>query len=107
MAKPPSNTLRRCLVTRESRDASRLVRFVVDPQGQVRPDVEQRLPGRGMWLSAERDVVNRAVAKNLFARAARAQVRAGPDLAFEVERLLARRALDSLELARRAGQVTT
>jgi len=106
MAKPAKSTQRRCLVTRESRDPGRLVRFVVDPEGIVRPDIEQRLPGRGMWLSAERDVVDRAVAKNLFAKAARAQVRARPDLAAEVERLLARRALDTLGLARRAGQLT-
>jgi hypothetical protein len=103
MAATAESMERRCLVTRESRDPSRLVRFVVDPEGRVRPDLEQRLPGRGMWLSAERDVVDKAVGKNLFAKAARAQVRAEPDLASEVERLLARRALDTLGLARRAG----
>ena len=69
------------------------------------PDLEARLPGRGMWLSADRNVVNKAVAGNLFARAARAPARAEADLAGQVERLLARRALDCLGLARRAGQV--
>ncbi len=97
---------RRCIVTRESRDQSELLRFVLDPEGRVRLDLEQRLPGRGMWLSADRDVVNKAVAKNLFARAARARAVAPAGLADEVERLLARRALDTLGLARRAGQVT-
>lgn len=97
---------RRCIVTRESRDQGELLRFVLDPEGRVRLDLEQRLPGRGMWLSADRDVVNKAVAKNLFARAARARAVAPAGLADEVERLLARRALDTLGLARRAGQVT-
>lgn len=96
---------RRCLITRRTEQQARLLRFVLDPERRVRLDLEQRLPGRGMWLSADRDVVNKAVSRNLFAKAARGPARAEPDLAEEVERLLARRALDSLGLARRAGQV--
>lgn len=82
-----------------------MIRFVLDPAGAVCPDVDARLPGRGMWLSAERNVVNKAVAKNLFARAARAPVQVQADLAEQVEGLLARRVLADLGLARRAGQV--
>lgn len=96
---------RRCLVTRRSLDPDRAVRCVVDPEGRVRPDLARRLPGRGMWLSAERDVVNRAVARNLFARAAGGQVRVDPRLADDIEDLLTRRMLDALGLARRAGEV--
>ena len=98
-------TERRCLVTREATDRERLIRFVVDPAGRVLPDLDQRLPGRGMWLSAERDVVNKAGARRLFAKAARAPVQVDADLADQVERLLAQRVLDGLGLARRAGQV--
>lgn len=96
---------RRCLVTRKTAERTQLVRFVVDPRGVVVPDVDGRLPGRGMWLSADRDVVKKATVKNLFARAARSSVRIETDLAEEVERLLVRRILDRLGLARRAGQV--
>jgi uncharacterized protein len=98
-------SLRRCLVTRDCRPPGQLVRFVLDPEGRVQPDLDARLPGRGMWLSADRNVLNKAVAGNLFARAARAPARAAPDLVEQVERLLARRALATLGLARRAGQV--
>lgn len=101
----PDVTQRRCLVTREARDRERLIRFVVDPAGRVLPDLDQRLPGRGMWLSAERDVVNKAGARKMFAKAARAPVQVDADLADQVERLLAQRVLDGLGLARRAGQV--
>ena len=97
--------MRRCLVTREVKERERMVRFVVDPTGQVVPDVHARLPGRGMWLSADRIVLNKAVAANLFARAVRARVHVAANLADQVERLLAGRALDCLGLARRAGQV--
>ena len=105
MAKHDQTSRRRCLVTRESREKERLLRFVLDPQRRVRLDLEQRLPGRGMWLSADRDVLNRAVAKNVFAKASRGPVTIEPGLVAEVERLLVRRALDSLGLARRAGAV--
>jgi predicted RNA-binding protein YlxR (DUF448 family) len=96
---------RRCLLTREVKERDRMVRFVLDPAGRIVPDVDGRLPGRGMWLSADRNVLKRAVAKNLFARAARGHVQVAADLAEQVERLLVSRALDCLGLARRAGQV--
>ncbi len=96
--------LRRCIVTRESLPRERLVRFVVGPDQVVVPDVAGKLPGRGLWLSARRDMVSRACAGNLFAKAARSPVRVPGDLAQQVENLLARRCLEFVGLARRAGQ---
>jgi predicted RNA-binding protein YlxR (DUF448 family) len=96
---------RRCLVTGESMPVERAIRFVVGPDDSVVPDIEARLPGRGMWLSADRDVVNKALAKHQFARAARRTVAAPGDLADRIESLLARRCVDLIGLARRAGQV--
>ena len=106
MARAVEAPQRRCLVTREVKGQEEMIRFVLDPSGQVVPDLEGRLPGRGMWLSADRNVLNKAVGANLFARAARAPARAEADLAGQVERLLVQRALDCLGLARRAGQLT-
>jgi uncharacterized protein len=106
MARAGEAPQRRCLVTREVKGQDQMIRFVLDPCGQVVPDLDGRLPGRGMWLSADRNVLNKAVAANLFARAARAPARVEADLAGQVERLLVSRALDCLGLARRAGQVT-
>jgi uncharacterized protein len=70
----------------------------------VTPDIAERLPGRGLWVTASRDIVAAAVAKRLFARAARAAATPPPDLAERVERLLAERCRELLGLARRAGQ---
>lgn len=95
---------RRCIASGAVRPKAELLRFVVGPDGQVVPDAEQRLPGRGIWLSARRDVVNTAVTKRLFARAARRAVVVPEDLADSVERLLVRRTLAVLGMARRAGQ---
>ena len=94
---------RRCIVTGDIRDRGALLRFVVGPDGAVVPDVEARLPGRGLWLTPRRDIVERAVAKRVFARAARRPVTAAAELADRIEALLARRCCDSLGLARRSG----
>jgi hypothetical protein len=80
-----------------------LLRFVVGPDGEVVADVAARLPGRGLWLTPQRDIVERAAAKRLFGRAARRLVTVPPDLADRVEALLVRRCGDALGLARRAG----
>lgn len=94
---------RRCIVSGESRERGQLLRFVVGPDGTLVPDVAGRLPGRGLWLTPRRDIVERALTKRLFARAARRPVEVPPGLADQVETLLARRCCDALGLARRAG----
>jgi len=99
-----SGPRRRCLVTGESRAKAELLRFVVAPDGKVVPDVAGRLPGRGLWLTARRDIVAAAVTKRLFARAARQAVIVEDGLVDRVEALLAQRCRDDIGLARRAGQ---
>ncbi len=95
---------RKCLVTRALLPKEQMIRFAVDPSGTVVPDVAANLPGRGLWLTARRDIVAAACARKLFARAARAPVVAPDDLVDRVERLLLERAVNCLGLARRAGQ---
>ena len=99
--------LRTCIVTGGTAAPERMIRFVVGPENDVVPDLARRLPGRGMWVKAERAAVERAVAKNLFARAARASVKPDPDLADRVEWLLLERALADLGRARRAGRAVS
>ncbi|WP_298127296.1 RNA-binding protein [Brevundimonas sp.] len=94
---------RRDLATRQVMDESRLIRFVAAPDGSVAPDLGRKLPGRGMWVEATRAAVDEAVKRNLFARAAKAQLKPAPDLSDRIEGLLARRCLDQLGLARREG----
>lgn len=96
---------RTCIVTRAVLPENRLVRFVVDPQGSVVPDVAAKLPGRGMWVSASRDTLEQAVAKGHFSRAAKAPVAVTFDIVNRVETLLVERMCGDLGLARRAGQL--
>ena len=100
---PESGPRRRCFVTRRVDDKDALLRFVVGPDDTVCPDVAGELPGRGLWLSAERDVVHTACAGNLFAKGFRAAVVVDADLTDRVEALVAARCLGLLGLARRAG----
>lgn len=95
---------RRCIVTGEVRNKEDLLRVVIGPDGSVVPDLEERLPGRGLWLCPSRDVINTACAKNAFARAARQKVVVDTALADRIEELLTRKCIDLLSLARRAGQ---
>ncbi|RMD48720.1 MAG: RNA-binding protein [Alphaproteobacteria bacterium] len=94
---------RRCIATGEVRPAREMLRFVVSPAGELVPDVAGKLPGRGIWVSARREALERALARGLFHRAARMRVALPADLAERVEAALARRLIDTLALARKAG----
>jgi uncharacterized protein len=96
--------LRRCIGTGLVRPQVELLRFVIAPDGRLTPDVAARLPGRGLWLTARRDILAMTATKRLFARAARQPVIVEDGLADRVEGLLAKRCLDHIGLARRAGQ---
>jgi hypothetical protein len=108
-------------VTRERLPKERMIRFVIGPDRQVVPDLTARLPGRGIWLSASRDVISlqsdgdegrqketggsadRHLAR-AFARAARGPVSLPSDLSGLLQAALVRRISEILGLTRRAGQ---
>jgi predicted RNA-binding protein YlxR (DUF448 family) len=98
---------KRDIVSGEVMDESRLIRFVPGPDGTVTPDLARKLPGRGIWVAAERGAVETAARRNLFARAAKAKLNAPPGLADQVETLLKARVLAALGLARRSGDLTS
>ncbi len=99
--------IRRCIVTRTSLPTSLLVRFVVAPDRTIVPDVAEKLPGRGLWLRAERDIIDQACSADLFAKAAGENVIQPSDLSDRLEQLLAARCFDLIGLARRAGQAVS
>lgn len=95
--------VRRCIVTGVQGPTEGMLRFVVSPDGDVVPDLAAALPGRGLWVTADRDTVESAVGKRHFARAARRAVVADAALADRVEALLVARCVELLGLARRGG----
>ena len=94
---------RRCLATGAVKPKTELIRFVADPDNNIVPDLAARLPGRGLWVSADAAALKLAVRKNLFSRAAKTAVKADSALPQQVEQLLAKRCLELLGLARGAG----
>ncbi|MEQ8292344.1 MAG: RNA-binding protein [Roseovarius sp.] len=94
---------RKCIATGEVRPAEGMIRFVVGPDGQIVPDLLGKLPGRGIWVSAERAALEKAAAKNLFARAAKQPVQVPEGLADFVEAQLALRVTNLISLARKGG----
>ena len=111
VASKPHKTLaqaareRRDIVTGEVMDEERLIRFVAGPDGTVVPDLARKLPGRGLWVAADRASVETAARKGLFSRAAKAKLAAAPNLADQVADLLQRRLLAGLGLARKSGDL--
>jgi uncharacterized protein len=94
---------RKCIVSGESQPKQGLIRFAVDPDAQVVPDVLGRLPGRGFYVSADRAAIEKAAKKGLFARAARQPVKVPDGLADMIEAQLLRRVVDLVSMARKAG----
>lgn len=94
---------RKCIVTGEVQPKAGLMRFVVGPEGQVVPDVAEKLPGRGIWVTSEREAIDTAAKKKLFSRSAKQQVTVPDNLSDMVETLLAKRVCELLALARKSG----
>ena len=93
---------RMCIATRESGSPETLIRFVAAPDGTIVPDLKRALPGRGCWVSPSRAAVDKAVAKKLFARALKRDVKVDADLGQTVDRLLAQQLAGMINLARKA-----
>jgi hypothetical protein len=98
------DAVRRCALTRARRPKDDLIRFVLGPDGAVVPDLKERLPGRGVWLTAAHDRVAEAAKRNVFARALKTEAKVPESLAAQVDRLLADAALSALALANKAGE---
>jgi predicted RNA-binding protein YlxR (DUF448 family) len=100
-------TTRSCIVSREAMPSEQLIRFVLDLEGQVVPDLRHRLPGRGVWVTARADMVALAEKKRLFSRGFKEEVKVEPGLAGRVEGLLEDAALHAVSFARKAGEIVT
>lgn len=94
---------RKCIATGEVRPKAELIRFVVGPDDQLVPDLAEKLPGRGIWVTATRAALETALKKNMFHRAAKTQLRVSDSLVSDLEQQLARRVIDLISLSRKSG----
>lgn len=84
-----------------------MLRFVLGPGGALVFDAPATLPGRGLWLSASGVVIEQAIERGVFARAAKTTVRIPPDLRSRIEFQLRNRLSELLGLARRSGNAVS
>ena len=99
-------TMRMCLATREAMPISRMIRFVRDPDDIVVPDLTAKLPGRGVWVRADKDALASLCGpKGGFSRGFKAQAKTPDDLVEQVENALVERCQATLGLAKRSGAI--
>lgn len=98
---------RRCIATGEVQPKRGLIRFALGPGGQLAPDIAGKLPGRGVYVAAERSALETAVKKKLFSRGLKQPVEVPEGLVDQVETLLVRRVTDLVSMARKAGLAVT
>lgn len=100
-------SLRTCIVTRAELLPTELIRFVPAPDGTITPDLARKLPGRGVWVTCSAACVDQAVAKKMFAKSLKRQVKIPEDLGARIQRLMVNRVIESLSLANKAGLLVT
>lgn len=103
---PETGSERSCAVTRQACDPGDLIRFVLAPDASVVPDLDRKLPGRGVWLTANREIVEKAIKTKAFSRGFKAEAKADPALPERLDAMLLRRTADTLALANKAGLVS-
>jgi predicted RNA-binding protein YlxR (DUF448 family) len=94
-----------CVVTGESVPLPDLIRFVVSPDKEIVPDLAEKLPGQYFYIKADLATLKKGIWRNSFASVARDNVKVPKDLIEIVEKGLSRMAMETLGLARRAGQL--
>ena len=98
---------RMCIVTREVMDEAQLIRFVRGPDDAVVPDINRKLPGRGVWVGLSKKRVAEAVKRQAFRRGLGETSLAGLDLPDQVGGLLRKAAVSYISLAKKAGEAVT
>lgn len=105
---------RRCIITHQSGPTEGLFRLVLGPDETLVPDVAAKLPGRGLWISADGPMVQKAVADGALRKAASRSLKMAlaknavpDDLVAKMLTLLTKRCLDRLGLEQRAGNLVT
>ncbi|MEO0370607.1 MAG: RNA-binding protein [Pseudomonadota bacterium] len=98
---------RKCIATGDVLPKASLIRFVIGPDGQICPDLAEKLPGRGIYVKADPKALEKAASKGLFARAAKTKVTVPEGLVEALEPMLARRIVELISLARKGGRAVT
>jgi predicted RNA-binding protein YlxR (DUF448 family)/ribosomal protein L30E len=99
---------RSCLGCRTSKDKNVLIRFVLTPDMEVLPDLENKLPGRGSYTCIDKNCLAAAVNQRQFKRSYKQDVSVMPaeQLIEHVRQQLHGRIIGLIGLANKAGMIT-
>ena len=98
-----SGPQRKCIITGKIADKADLIRFVASPDGELIADTDNKLGGRGVWVSAARETIEHAISGNRFSRHLKQAVRISDDFLDNLDRRLAVQLIARLSIMRKAG----
>ena len=106
---PKANPQRSCLACREVKDKGTLLRFVLAPDRTLVPDLQQKLPGRGVYTCMKGSCLKLAAKKKQFSRGFQGEVLGaeGESLARQVSEKLEERIASYLSLANKGGKIAS
>lgn len=107
MSRQHDKPQRSCLACRETRDKDGLIRFVLSPDGEIVPDLDAKLPGRGSYTCNDSRCLSAAIKQRGFNRAYKQELRpVSPEQMIELlKKLMRDRILGYLGLANKAGKI--
>ncbi|MCT4575033.1 MAG: DUF448 domain-containing protein [Alphaproteobacteria bacterium] len=97
---------KRDILSKELKNKSELIRFVLGPENKIFADLNEKLPGRGMWLQANKEALDIAIEKRLFNKACKADCNIDKDFPQKVTELLKKKVLDYISISKKTGNLT-
>jgi predicted RNA-binding protein YlxR (DUF448 family) len=100
---------RSCLGCREVKPKDDLLRFVLDPDRMVLPDIARKLPGRGAYTCFSRSCLYLAVSKRQFSRSFKGEVTLLPEdeMVTMITKLQKERIISLIAMANKAGKAVS
>ena len=97
------NGLKSCFVTKNFYPREEMIRFVISPEREVVFDVNEKLPGAGIWLYPLKESLDKAIEKRIFYKAAKGTVKIPDNLNNIVLNSLKSKGLNLISFARKSG----
>lgn len=98
--------VRKCIFEGTTKPTSELLRFVV-LNNTLLPDFNKKLPGKGVYITNNRFILEKALEKKLFHKVTRHCLKIDDDFINIVENLIKTKALESLNISKKAGSLVS
>ena len=103
MKKKLTNISEKCFLTGEKLDKATLLRFALSPTREVVPDCYNKLAGRGFWVRPEKSTLKLLEKSKKLTSYYEGEVFFDPKMNEIIKRLVTKKILKQLSLARKAG----